>query len=133
MVSEAFQSRINGWVKNTFAPAVQSAQLAYRDAHEFFFQGILTPSTVPTEGVKLPPEKNRKPTDRPHDWAELERLGVSIPSELEAAIAIDTISTSSWRIRLHAKDSAGTEFAAVYTARGDVERGWAPAKPPEAG
>jgi len=63
-----------------------SLQDSYFSANGKYWQGIETPTTVPSDGVSKTTDKTKKPTDQFEDWSD---FGVTIPAKLECSISVD--------------------------------------------
>lgn len=115
----AFKTRVDNWVKNTFAGQVATAQTTYLAANRIYFQGIRTPD-IPNHGNNTAPDKTRKPHDQPHDWDD---FGVTLPATTDFAFAIDVHNDKSYRLRIHVMDGLD-EYVALYDQNGDPTARW---------
>ena len=69
-----------------FWPFVIEKQDAYLAAHGKYYQGIITPTTVPPLGADRPVDKTKKPHDQNENWNDV--FGVMIPDTLPCSVEI---------------------------------------------
>jgi hypothetical protein len=68
-------------------PAIQNYQTNYLTANNRYWQGILTPQTLPQDGGEIAPNLALKPTDQTEDWAAAD---LGLPATLPMSIEIHT-------------------------------------------
>ena len=66
----------------TLAAKVQTKQTAFLASKGRYWQGILTPATIPVDGKDTAPDLKLRPTDQQEDWTTL-GLPATIPVSIE--------------------------------------------------
>lgn len=70
---------------------IAAKQTAYFTANGEYWQGILTPTTIPKDGIQGSIDKTKKATDH-NSWGD---FGVTVPATSECSIAIAAYSGPS--------------------------------------
>lgn len=68
----------------TLQTAVDAYQPSYYAAHGRYWQGLMTPATVPADGALVAPDLTLKPEGQAEDWS-----GVSIAATLPFSVQVD--------------------------------------------
>ena len=84
-LSSALQTKFEKIITDV-ASDIAPRQIAYKAVHGRFWQGILTPSVLPKDGVTRAPDKTLKPSDQDEDWND---FGAVIPTAVECSFAVD--------------------------------------------
>lgn len=71
-------------VLTTLQTAVDAYQASYFAAHGRYWQGLMTPPTVPADGALVAPDLTLKPEGQAEDWS-----GVGIAATLPFSVQVD--------------------------------------------
>lgn len=71
------------------AVGLAADQEVYRATYGTYWQGIVTPGTVPDNGATVAGDYTRKPTDHAERWSDFFTGGHALPPNIPAQIQID--------------------------------------------
>ena len=78
-ISGALLTKVNNALAD-IASRIETREVTYFTNHGRYWQGILTPSTVPIDGTDTPPNLTLHPTDQAETWADFAaNLTATIP------------------------------------------------------
>ncbi len=109
--------------------SIQAVQDVWITTHKGYWQGILTPTAIPVDGVDTVPDNTVKPVNDSEATAWKD-LGITVPVTLPCSLAVDTHdgpSGKGYSIRSYV--IFGTETFVKVTPFGKeapVASGWAP-------
>lgn len=89
-------------------PLLQKVQTVYYEAHGRYWQGILTPASLPDETTKeRTPDLKVKPTDQEESWEALFKGADILPPKWPAQLQIDVYDGprgKGWTVTLRASE-----------------------------
>lgn len=88
-ISAPLETELDKFFSDNLA-VIQKVQDGYFATHKIYFQGIVTPTTAPDEATKTRvPDLTKKPTDRPHAWADVFKAADVLPATWPAQVRLD--------------------------------------------
>lgn len=95
-----------------------------------YAQCILTPASIPEDGIKSAPNKTVKPTDQAENWND---VGVTLPVTMDCSVAVDVYKNSQgWGYVIRGETiSGGKKYIKVIHVTGNEtwrEQDWTEVK-----